>query len=206
MATSPRGGSCHNHHAMLATHRTDYLRSPQLSHILLEAKMSANCSRHPNPDGQPANRLAFPATYRTCHKKCKYGEHFFRHVLLTPSAHDHPVTKQSPRTSPPHYVSVMPVAERESNSHASHSIRPYRNDSVGRRSLSRKLPPSLQRNNRNDSVGIIRARRAVSVLLNPPPWFPPSGHPLSEAPPFKSGNPPRGETHPGGNSTALFCF
>ena len=32
---------------------------PQLSQNLLEARFSANCSWHPNPDGQSANQLAF---------------------------------------------------------------------------------------------------------------------------------------------------
>ena len=149
------------------------------------------------------NQLAFPATSRTCHKKCKCGEHFFRHVLLTPSADNHPATKHSPSHKTPCCHACCGDGEQQSRPHPQ---RKPPNTAAIKRSVSRRLPPSLQRNNRNDSVGILRARRAVAELLNPPPWFPPSGHPLSEAPPFKGGNPPRGETHPGGNSTALFCF
>ena len=56
--------------AVLATHRTDHLRPTQLSHFLLEARKSANCSRHPDSYDKPANQLAFPRDYRSCHDSC----------------------------------------------------------------------------------------------------------------------------------------
>ena len=90
-----------------------------------------------------------------------------RQSSVTDSRTLHIAAPQYPRA-------VMPVAEKESNSHAG---APNRNVSDGRR----------------------LARQAVVNMLNPPPWFSPLGTPLSEAPPFKAeihqgGKPIRGET------------
>jgi len=75
------------------------------------------------------------------------------------------------------------------------------------RPLSRQLPPLRPRSaTPTRNAPAYRARRGGRCrrMLFPPPWFSPLGTPLSEAPPFKKGNPPGGKTHPGGHSTALF--
>jgi len=83
---------------------------PQLSRNLLEAKFPASCCWLCNPHGKSATRVALLAIYRTCHRKCKYGEHFLRHVLVTPSAHNHIATKQSPSHKTPrcHRICLKP--------------------------------------------------------------------------------------------------
>ncbi len=74
---------------------------PQLSRNLLEAKFPASCCWRCNPNGQPATDVALLAIYRTCHRKCKYGEHFLRHVLVTPSASNPTARQQSPVAQDP---------------------------------------------------------------------------------------------------------
>jgi len=45
--------------------------------------------------------VALLAIDRTCHRKCKYGEHFLRHVLLASSADNHPaIHRQSSHNTP----------------------------------------------------------------------------------------------------------
>ena len=98
--------------AVLATHRPAYLRPPQLSHFLLEARKSANCCMRRRADGSPATRVAFPATYGHVTLCAGRGAHI--EPCPTSFVRRQPFRKPSPpiAQSPPHYVLVTVPAYR----------------------------------------------------------------------------------------------
>jgi len=99
--------------AMLATHRTDYMRPPQLSHFLLEARKSANCCMPRRSYDHPAIQHVSP---RDLPDMSRCVRERGAHIAPCPAGIVRRQSFRKPSSpiaqSPPHYVLVTVPAYR----------------------------------------------------------------------------------------------